>query len=84
MNRQICRATGTICVTGDGWGRAFGPGAIVDLDDAVAPQLQATWGEVLGPLVALFEPEPSTDAGHVVDFGSVTPVVLHGLSAVTE
>ena len=65
MDKRICTATGTITVCGDGWGRCFGPGSTVDVDETVTPSHRETWADVLGGHLALFEPvtpaaEPNT------------------------
>lgn len=56
MATCICGEHGSVNVQGPTYGRSFGRGAMVDLDEKVAPGSDLTWGDAIGEAYAhLFE-----------------------------
>ena len=59
MRMAICRVgvSGSITVTGSGWGRTFHDGDRVDLDASVADGHDVTWAAALGSRRDSFDDE---------------------------
>jgi hypothetical protein len=58
----ICGEHGSVNVSGEGYGRTFGPGSVVDLDERVRPDVKQTWRQAIGARYAHLFEEVATES----------------------